>query len=242
MSLPGGSVVDNVIYRYTVTKEAVDPLLVSVENLHSSGDGYAFRSTDDWSGVAGNSIYRVIPVSIPGSAFGRGSISTSGIGTVSNARVVYTYKADSCFDPTPGCPNYVLPFTPPEPVSAWDPLKDSDVLLALDNTTSVEEDSSEDLSLEERLETLETILGGVNSTELAALALAQSQLLFAMSVLPSSYRTEIPGGTYNETIRYTSDNLPENKNGLRNGLAQQLKHQEMVQLQYQAASAEEILK
>jgi len=42
----------------------------------------------------------------------------------------------------------------------------------------------------------------------------------------------IPGGQYKETIVLVDTKLPENKAGLRNGLAQQLLHEKMVSQQY----------
>jgi hypothetical protein len=42
----------------------------------------------------------------------------------------------------------------------------------------------------------------------------------------------IPGGQYKETIRLVDAKLPENKAGLRNGLAQQILHEKMVSQQY----------
>jgi hypothetical protein len=42
----------------------------------------------------------------------------------------------------------------------------------------------------------------------------------------------INGGVYNETIKLVDKKIDDNKQGLRNGLAQQLLHEKMVDMQY----------
>jgi hypothetical protein len=42
----------------------------------------------------------------------------------------------------------------------------------------------------------------------------------------------IPGGVYDDAINLPDADLPDGKNGLRNGLAQQLLHKQMVEMQY----------
>ena len=56
-----GLTVGNVIYRYTAVKNAEDDMLVHVQNEDALGNGYIFRETDDWSGLEGNKIYKVVP-------------------------------------------------------------------------------------------------------------------------------------------------------------------------------------
>jgi len=49
----------------------------------------------------------------------------------------------------------------------------------------------------------------------------------------NSYASKtLQGGTYNESVVLKDSQLPENKRGLRNGLAQQLLHEKMVDMQY----------
>jgi hypothetical protein len=48
----------------------------------------------------------------------------------------------------------------------------------------------------------------------------------------SYYSASIPGGTYKESVVLVDKKLPENKRGLRNGLAQQILHEKMVDMQY----------
>ena len=67
-----GLTVGSVIYRYTAVKNIEDDMLVHVQNEDALGDGYIFRETDDWSGLEGNNIYKVVPVgAIPLGKMGR---------------------------------------------------------------------------------------------------------------------------------------------------------------------------
>ena len=42
----------------------------------------------------------------------------------------------------------------------------------------------------------------------------------------------IPGGEYKDSVILADSKLPDSRNGLRNGLAQQLLHNQMVAMQY----------
>ena len=46
------------------------------------------------------------------------------------------------------------------------------------------------------------------------------------------YARSIQGGEYKETISLSDRQMPDAKSGLRNNLAQQLLHQQMVEMQY----------
>jgi hypothetical protein len=46
------------------------------------------------------------------------------------------------------------------------------------------------------------------------------------------YNSKINGGIYKDTLVLNGGNLPDNKKGLRNNLAQQLLHNQLVDLQY----------
>ena len=50
--------------------------------------------------------------------------------------------------------------------------------------------------------------------------------------MPKSYYDTIPGGKIIDVPMLNDSDLPENKNALRNNLAQQIKHKELVNLQY----------
>jgi hypothetical protein len=63
--------INGLMYRYTTVKDPDADMKVHVGNLNANGDGYIFRETDDWSGVAGNTIVKSFPVSnIPASNWG----------------------------------------------------------------------------------------------------------------------------------------------------------------------------
>ena len=242
-----------IIYSYTPQKITADDMIVHIQNENASGTGYIFRESDDWSGLPGGTeIRKVVPV-VPSnrSLWGNGSIEVEGTGTVEDAFVFYNYKVDPCYNPQfdPNCPGYVQP-QPPEIEtvdvdSLYDPLADSAVTDALASTDADqyedEEKSEEDKKKEEEeeeqdsKERLEKALAAADSTLMFAEALAQSQLLQSMNMainMNSYYSASIDGGTYKEPITLVDTQLPENKQGLRNGFAQQLLHEKMVEMQY----------
>ena len=243
-----------VIYSYTPQKNTADDMVVHIQNLNADGSGYIFRESDDWSGApGGTSIRKAVPV-IPTnrSQWGNGSIEVEGTGTVEDAFVFYNYRVDPCYDPqfNPNCPGYVQP-QPPEIEtvdvdSLYDPLSDSAVTDALASTDVDQYDDKEELSEEEKKkkeeeeerdskERLEKALAAVDSTLLFAEAFAQDQLLQSMNMainMNSYYAASIAGGTYKESVTLVDREIPENKNGLRNGFAQQLLHEKMVEMQY----------
>ena len=82
-----GLEVTNVFYRYRAVKDPASDMVVYVQNEDTSGDGYIFRSADDWSGLPPNTIVKSIPLqNILGSRFGDGSIVVEGDGSVDNAK------------------------------------------------------------------------------------------------------------------------------------------------------------
>ena len=66
-------------------------------------------------------------------------------------------------------------------------------------------------------------------------AKGQSEIIAAMNLntdLAMYYNSSINGGIYNDTAKLVDGNLPDNKRGLRNNLAQQILHEQMVDMQY----------
>lgn len=238
-----GLVVNGVVYRYTTEKNPDDPLLVHVQNENAQGDGYIFRETDDWSGLAGNTINKRVPVSnIDISYWGDGSIQTEGFGTVKDASVQYLYQFDPCFDPQsrPDCPGYKDPFELElGEVEVVDPLDEDYIQDELDRKATLEDEEQEErdrkkMKSKKKIDKrLEKVLGIVNTTLLAADAVAKHNELMNMATIPETYTVQLSGGTYEETTVLKDKKLPENRNALRNNLAQQIKHQEMVNLQYE---------
>ena len=63
----------------------------------------------------------------------------------------------------------------------------------------------------------------------------QTEQLALMNYVPGfdAYQTFLPGGVYPDVPFYKPTTVPESRKGLRNGLAQQLLHDKMVQMQYE---------
>ena len=57
-----GLTVNSVTYSYTAVKERADPFVVSVQNYNLLSSGFIFKSTDNWSGLSGNTITKSVPV------------------------------------------------------------------------------------------------------------------------------------------------------------------------------------
>lgn len=251
---PPGLDIGNIIYNYTIEKEVDDTVSVHVQNENATGDGYVFRETDTWQpgSLGGTEINKVVPVvpAIPRDAWGDGSIEVEGPGYVRDPKVVYTYKVDPCYDPqfSPQCPGYEPPLhlIPEVDVDGlYSALDDENVDLnrKVDDDLIAKKELNEEEDLEakekeelDRKERLEKALAAADNTLLFATALAQQQMLDALdrSVNMDTYRAaKIPGGTYNDSVSLNDTQLPDNKQGLRNGLAQQLLHDRMVDQQYQ---------
>ena len=242
---------DLVIYNYTPIKETQDDMIVHIQNENANGTGYIFRESDDWSGLQGGTeIRKVVPV-VPTnrSQWGDGSIEVEGTGTVDNSSVIYNYRVDPCYDPqfNPNCPGYKVQIPEIEmvdPDSLYDPLDDENVKNATSSTDAdvyddEESESDKDKEKEEEekdsKERLEKALAAVDNTIMFAEAFAQDQLLQAMNMainMGSYYSASIDGGAYQDSVTLADKQLPENKRGLRNGLAQQLLHDKMIEMQY----------
>lgn len=235
-----GLIVSGLVYQYTTVKDTADDMVVTVQNENLAGDGYIFRSVDDWSGLPGNSINKVIPIpAVLGSAFGDGSISWSGKGNVIDANVVYSYQYDLCFDPQadPTCPDYIKPIPELPVIVVSDPLQDEFIRAEMEKKAALEDEEEEAERLKKKKERkgkkrLEILLGSINSTLLSAQAQAQADLLLAMNAGIEVYYTSIPGGRYDETVSYADTQLPPNVNARRVSFAQQLLHEKMIKSQY----------
>lgn len=241
-----GLQVSNVVYRYTTIKNEEDDMLVHVQNENARGAGYIFRSTDDWSGIPGNSINKAVPVDfIDISFWGPGSIEVEGSGNVVDPEVFYTYKFDPCFDPqsNPQCPGYQDPFVIElNEVVVYDPMDDDVVQDELDrkgNRKAQEDDEKEKArkraleKVEEIEQRLEELLGTTNDTDLAGDAQRLHEILMSLRGIPRSYQTQLFGGSMPDGVLPPQVMLPTNSRGLRQGLASELRHQELVRLQYE---------
>lgn len=247
-----GVQVDQVFYQYTAVKNPADDMTVTVQNEDAIRGGTIFKETDDWSQKPGTTINKIIPVpSIPSSYWGQGSISTTGVGQVTDPKVVYSYKYDTCANPLsdPMCPgyndamlDYVNSLGLDQGVDVRNPYDDEAVQNVLNNKVNIldmkedeEEDSrNKDDSDEDEEQSLEEKLSIANTAVMNSQAIAQAAQFDAMSVIPNfnAYYRIIPGGVYKENVTYRSDQLQESKSAKRVGLAQQILHTKMVEQQY----------
>jgi hypothetical protein len=239
-----GLTVGNVIYRYTAVKNTSDDMVVHVQNENALGEDYIFRSSDDWSGLPGNTINKVVPVNdIDISYWGNGSIQVDGFGTVEDASVIYTYQYDPCFDPqsTPDCPGSIAPVEFDINQVSYE--EDQQYIQdELDRKKTISDDEEEQEEIDRKMflakkreeidKSLEVLLGIVNTNVLSQEQSVLHRQLTSTNSLSLSYYAAISGGTYQETIALIDSKLPDAKKGLRVNLATQILHQKMVDLQY----------
>lgn len=233
-----GLSVNSLSYRYTAIKSPGDSFAVTVQNLDTQG-GYIFRNTDDWSGRPGNTItksFALEPVS--GSRWGSGSITTQGVGEVSNPYVLYGYRYDTCSAAVivdPKCPGYK---TSTASTSIYDPLQDDAVRAALEAKKQLGETEEEQRRNRAMLETPDakkpaaskTAQNSLVTAEALNLANAFESLNNAPAFMP--YYAALPGGVYQDVLKYAEQKLPQNRNSLRFNLSQQVLHTKLVDLQY----------
>lgn len=242
-----GLVVNSVIYRYTTIKQQQDQMYVDIQNKNALGNGYVFNERDDWSNLPGNTITKAVPINgVPIEYWGNGEIKIEGTGSVSDAQVAYGYRYDTCFDPItdPSCPGYAAAMAEflkqfNTSVEVKDSLDDENVKVVLNSKADVKEEEEKE-KLEEKKKKdkdkkRDIALKAAESAVSTALDISQAAMLEAMSNVPSFesyYISELKGGIYPDAEMYKPTKVPENKRGLRMGLAQQIKHDIMVDQQY----------
>lgn len=237
--------VTGVFYRYTIDKDPAADALVHVQNENALGTGYIFRETDDWSGIAGNTITKGVPVpNIPLDYWGIGSIELEGEGSISDASVIYAYRVDECANPqaSPSCEGYIPPATSVtiEEQATYDALEDDAYRIASAKTDAEyqdedapDEDQNDDKERKARLE--RGLAASKNALALAD-GISQDAIIASMgytSDLTAYYSARLEGGSYADAPMLVDGKIPENRRGLRNGLAQQVLHEQMIGLQYQ---------
>ena len=237
-----GLTVNSVNYSYTAVKQKEDPFVVNVQNLNASGNGYIFRSTDNWSGLAGNNITKTIPVdSISIKYWGRGEIATDGQGLVLNPTVRYGFTYDTCSNTPvvdPKCPGY-KPNIPE--VKTSDSTEDDYVKQVLGTKYVVGE-----IEEEERLRELlkpgvaapkkpivvnKTIQNVLLTAEAAANASAFESLNNIQN-LDQYTSKEIFGGVYADALKFPEKALQDNPRGRRLNMSQQVLHNSLTDMQY----------
>jgi hypothetical protein len=224
--------INGVIYQYTAVKDRPDPYTVSIQNENADGNGYIFKSTDDWTGRSGATINKFVPVPYsPVGQWGDGEIATTGIGNVTDATVVYTFRRDPSLVQQPEIPD--LPT-----YDIYDALSDSYVNAALEPTdlSLIEGDDEEkaDKGEDEDKERLETALAASENALTIGVGMSQNALLQAMNTatnLNGYYAASLQGGNYRETTVLIDKNIPDNKRAFRS-MSQQKLHTDMVNQQY----------
>ncbi len=238
----GGMDIHGIIYQYKAVKEKEDDFTVTVQN-EKEGGGYVFQDTEDWSQKYGITIRKAFALPYtPLATFKEdgGSIATTGTGTVENAQVVYLYRFDRCFIPTDSdCPNYVPPLPPKPPeIKLYDALEDEFVAEATKETDQdlieQEEDQEQKEKEEEEKERLEVALAISENVLTLDNELTQSSIIGAMNAatdLTAYYVAQIPSKVYRETLVIKDKGYRDSR--LIRNLAQDQKHNQMVEAQYQ---------
>ena len=241
-----GLTVDGVIYQYTSVKKPEDYMTVAVQNRNAlDNNAFVFRKLDDWTGLKGTTITRVVPVdNIEGKYWGRGEIAVDGTGSVKDATVLYKYRYDTCAGDVlsdPACPGYAeallkkLSLKSAEPI---DPLANEYVKKAIDNKTTIDEEKNKEVKTEikeknkknEKEDSKKVLTTPLVSPEDSQRA-SQFEMLNNIPGF-NLYSMSMPGGVYNDVLRYPDKNLPDNRRARGLGIAQDRLHKAMVDSQY----------
>ena len=234
--------VNGVFYTYKPIKNTQDAMKVHVQNENPNG-GYIFKQTDDWSGKPGGiPIIKTVGLEyIPRELWGNGSIEVEGTGTVTDAQVVYSYRyEDGCATPldNPTCPGYadaVLDLVPETTViEIYNALEDESI--DREETEVDNKEEEQESKEEEKDDRLERALAINEETLEMGNNLAQNQMLQAMNnaiQINNYYVKVIDGGVYKETITLKDKNLPDSKYSAILNLSEDIKHNKMINLQYE---------
>lgn len=230
--LPDEPIVDinAIIYQYTTIKETEDEMLVHIQNKDTAGTGYIFRQTDDWSGLPSATINKYLPIdNVSASRFGEGSIEVEGDGQVTGHTVMYNYRVDTAVTK----PDVDIDVDIPDTPVPYNALEDDAVSSTEARVDDLEEEEGDGTASnkerkERALRAAKSAVGiGATQAQLAMMA-ALTSVTFSQA-----YDVQMDGGAYKEDVALLDSKLPENKRGLRNGLAQQILHSKMVDSQYE---------
>ena len=237
----GGIDINGLIYRYSTIKETDADMKVTIGNLNAEGDGYAFKETDDWSGVPSNTITKSFPLAnIPLESWGDGSITVEGEGTVKDATVIYTFRVDECYDPqiNPSCAGYVKPIPKLPVVEVYNALEDDAVINVIEDENFEYEETAEIPDEDEDDDKPTKLELGLMSSQNALTMFKEYEqgeminIINLQTNIQTYYNSSINGGIYEDKYKLSDEQMPDNKRALRANLAQQLKHEEMVNMQY----------
>ena len=240
ISTEEGMDISGVIYNYTAVKDQEDDFTVTVQNENVDG-GYVYQETDDWSGKNGMKIQKVIPLSYtPIEQFGKGSIATTGTGTVEDASVLYMYRFDGCRNPqnNENCPGYVPPMPVIPVIEIYDALEDENVQDATEKTDGVgtdkDEDTRETEEEDEEKERLEIAMAATENALTIANTASQASLLKTINKatnINSYYVAQISGGVYRDTTSLPGGKIVDNNKVFRS-LGQDKLMNQMIGEQY----------
>jgi hypothetical protein len=245
-----GLQITGMFYRYTMEKDPAADAKVHIGNKEAGKlDTWIIRETDDWSGLPGNTINRLVKLQgIPRDLVGDGSIEVEGEGSVNDPSVIYSYRYDECYIPltSPDCPGYLdslyawlkangLLDNPPEP---GDPYYDEWVQATLNQESEEAEEEeenkdNEDLEEEEENERIIALTGDIDISELGGTN--QEKILSELNNVQNFdnyYKQQLPGGQYSDVVVLQDATLPDNRRALSN-LARDEKHRQMVRSQYE---------
>jgi hypothetical protein len=240
--------INGVIYQYTMNKDLDADAKVHIRNENSTGDGYIFEKTDDWSGGNGGSIRKLY--TFPGSnaeLWGDGSMEVEGDGSISNSTLIYSYKMDigenpiSCINPlnNPSCPGFLdALYKYLQDMGLTEPPEDDPYYTAwLESQTEAEiqeEDSEENLEEEmenEEMQSRMRVEGVSNSLIDKTQQNAMLEALANLPVLESYYTVTISGGEYKDNVQIKDSVLPDNNRAMRS-LSSDTQHNTMIRSQY----------
>ena len=228
-----GLSVTGVVYSYTADKNQGDPFTVTIRNKNAIDSGYVFSKTDDWSSLPGNTIAKIIPVdNVSYKLWGDGEIKTTGIGSVKSPSVVYNYRIDTCYDATitPGCPGFI---PKDDKINIYDALSDEAVQKQLKNKTELDnEEQAKVRNKSEQERDKKKVSPPGKNTIVTAENESLAKQLELMNVLPSNYSLGLPGGVYNDVLRYPDKKMLDSKFAKRLSLSQEQLHDRLIELQY----------
>ena len=220
VSAETGLDISGVIYNYTAVKNKEDDFTVTVGNEDLDGD-YIWKDTEDWSNKYGMKLRKFIPIAYtPIELFGKGSIATTGTGTVENASVIYMYRWDLCRNAQndENCPNYIQPLPVIPKFEIYDALEDEFVKDATeksdDKVLDKEKEERETEEEDEEKERLEIALAATENALTIANTASQASLLQQINNatnVSTYYVLQLPSTTYNDTIFLQDKEIVDNK-------------------------------
>jgi len=238
-----GMDISGVIYNYNVVKNTEDDFTVTVQNKDTEG-GYIYQETDDWSGLPGMRIQKVVPLPYtPIENMGDGSIATTGTGSVEDATVLYMYRWDGCRNPQndENCPGYVPPMPVIPKIEIYDALEDDAVDDATEETDNElyekeqDEDTEDRDKDEEDEDRLELAMAASENALTIANTASQASVLQTMNAatnVNSYYVANISGGVYKDTTSLEGGKIVDNRKAFKS-LSQDKLHNTMIREQYQ---------